>query len=158
MGNENNGIEVDGNAHNDLIGGPQPTFNIIPQNAISANGDNGVAITGNAHNITVSHSYIGTDLTGRCWAPTGPARTILATPRPASMSAPARYSNTIGSTDPSLPTVISGNMGDGVGLNGTQGNSVIGSYIGTDVTGAWSPWATRQRHQHYQQFEQRDRQ
>ena len=32
------GVEVDGNAHDIVIGGPQPTFNIIPHNAISANG------------------------------------------------------------------------------------------------------------------------
>ena len=48
MGNKNNGVEVDGNANNDMIGGPQPTFNIIPQNTISANGGNGVAIDGTA--------------------------------------------------------------------------------------------------------------
>ena len=36
MGNKNNGVEVDGNASSDFIGGPQPTFNIIPHNAISA--------------------------------------------------------------------------------------------------------------------------
>ena len=65
MGNIDNGVEVDGNAHDIVIGGPQPTFNIIPHNTISANGGNGVAIVGTAHNITVSYSYIGTDITGR---------------------------------------------------------------------------------------------
>ncbi len=91
MGNKNNGVEVDGNANNDIIGGPQPTFNIIPQNAISANGANGVAIDGNAHNITVSHSYIGTDLTGSHLGSdeTG-LDTTSATRGPASIWAPAR--------------------------------------------------------------------
>ncbi len=46
MGNMNNGVEVDGNASGIIIGGPQPTFNIIPHNAISANGGNGVAVDG----------------------------------------------------------------------------------------------------------------
>ena len=44
MGNKNNGVEVNGNAHDIVLGGPQPTFDIIPHNAISANGGNGVAI------------------------------------------------------------------------------------------------------------------
>ena len=57
MGNKNNGVEVDGNAHDIIIGGPQPTFNIIPQNTISANGGNGVAIDGNA---TTSRSTTAT--------------------------------------------------------------------------------------------------
>ena len=89
MGNANNGVEVDGTAHNDVIGGPQPTFNVIPQNTISSNGSNGVAIDGHAHNITVNNSFIGTDLFGRehvetaatvfIWA-RAPARPQLAPP------------------------------------------------------------------------------
>ena len=65
MGNKHDGIEVDGTAHNDVIGGPQPTFNIIPQNTISANAVDGVAIDGGAYNNTVNNSYIGTDITGK---------------------------------------------------------------------------------------------
>ena len=65
MGNVDNGVEVDGTAHDDVIGGPQPTFNVIPQNTISANGTNGVAIDGHAHGITVNNSYIGTDVLGQ---------------------------------------------------------------------------------------------
>ena len=65
MGNVDNGIEVDGTAHGDLIGGPQPTFNIIPENVISGNGSNGVVIDGHAHSITVNNSYIGTDVFGQ---------------------------------------------------------------------------------------------
>ena len=61
MGNVDNGVEVDGTARNNVIGGPQPTFNIIPHNTISANGNNGVAIDGHAHNITVNNSFIGTN-------------------------------------------------------------------------------------------------
>ncbi len=126
MGNVNNGVEVDGTAHNIIIGGPQPTFNVIPQNAISANGNNGVAIDGKAHNITVSNSYIGTNITGSQAFGNHNAGVYVGAGTSANM---------IGSTDPTLATVISGNLGDGVELQSTTGNTVQGAWIGTDATG-----------------------
>ncbi len=135
LGNHNNGIEVDGNANGDIIGGPQPTFNLIAQNAISANGANGVAVDGHAHNITVSHSYIGTDLTGSHIGTGGTGQDDFGNAAAGVYLGPGTYANMIGSADPTLLTIISGNLGDGVQMNGTTGNSVIGSYIGTDVTG-----------------------
>ncbi len=81
MGNVDNGVEVDGTAHGDVIGGPQPTFNVVPQNTISSNGGNGVAIDGHAHGVTVNNSFIGTDVTGD-----NPSETAAR----AFMSAPAR--------------------------------------------------------------------
>ena len=91
MGNVDNGVEVGGNAHDIVIGGPQPTFNVIPQNTISANGDNGVAIVGTAHNITVSNGYIGTDVTGQGARPNANDGVFIGS---------GTYSNTVGSTDP----------------------------------------------------------
>ncbi len=135
MGNHNNGVEVDGTAHDDIIGGPQATFNIIPQNAISSNGANGVAITGTAHNITVSHSYIGTDLTGSHIGSGGAAVDDFGNTGAGIYIGPGTSSNTIGSTDPTLLTIVSGNVGGGILMNGTQNNTVTGSDIGTDVTG-----------------------
>jgi hypothetical protein len=136
MGNINNGVEVDGTAHGDIIGGPQPTFNIIPQNAISANGGYGVAIDGSANNITVSHSYIGTDLTGSMLGTAGTGQDDFGNAKAGVYLGPGTFSDTIGSPDPTLLTIISGNLGGGVQMNGTHGNTVQGSYIGTDVTGA----------------------
>ncbi len=136
MGNVKNGIEVDGTAHDDIIGGPQATFNIIPQNAISANGANGVAITSGAHNILVNHSYIGTDLTGSMLGTGGTGEDDFGNAQDGIYVGPGTYGNTIGATDSSLLTIISGNQGDGVALSGTHDNRIIGSYIGTDVTGA----------------------
>jgi trimeric autotransporter adhesin len=127
MGNANNGVEVDGTAHDNVIGGPQPTFNIIPNNVISANGANGVAITGSAHSITVSYGYIGTDITGQQSRGNAHAGVLLG---------PGTYSNTVGSPDPTLLTVISGNHGDGIEMRGTYGNTVTGSYIGTNASGS----------------------
>ena len=135
MGNVNNGVEVDGNATGDIIGGPQPTFNIIPQNAISANGGYGVAIDGSANNIIVSHSYIGTDLTGSHLGTGGTGQDDFGNAKAGVYLGPGTFSDTIGSPDPTLLTIISGNLGGGVQISGTHGNTVQGSYIGTDVTG-----------------------
>ncbi len=127
MGNKNNGVEVDGGANNNIIGGPNFTFNIIPHNAISANGGNGVAITGNAHNNLVNFSDIGTDLLGDAALGNAKAGVYVGT---------GAYANSIGSPDPNLISVISGNLSDGVSLSGTHGNTVIGNLIGTGILGA----------------------
>ncbi len=126
MGNILNGVEVDGNAHDIIIGGPQPTFNIIPYNVISANGANGVAVTGNASAIQVNSSYIGTDLTGAKALGNTNAGIFLGV---------GTTLTTVGSTDPSLLTVISGNLGNGIEMLGTSQNTVIGCLIGTDAFG-----------------------
>jgi hypothetical protein len=126
MGNKANGVEVDGNAHDIIIGGPQATFNIIPHNVISANGGNGVAIDGNAHNIQVSFSFIGTDLTGV---------DTLGNARDGIYLGTGTYSNAVGSTDPSLFTLISGNLSNGIEMRGTRNNTVVGCLVGTDVSG-----------------------
>ncbi len=126
MGNLHNGVEVDGNAHDIVIGGPQPTFNIIPHNIISANGDNGVAIDGNAYNVQVNSSFIGTDFLGlRAF---GNLKAGVSISR-------GTDSSTIGSSDPTLPTVISGNLGNGVEMFSTNNNTVVGSVIGMDAPG-----------------------
>ena len=93
MGNVDNGIEIGGNAHDIIIGGPQATFNVIPQNTISANGGNGVAITGTAHDNVVNNSYIGTDVFGLQAMANAEAGVFIDS---------GSYDNTIGSTDPAL--------------------------------------------------------
>src|SRR5262249_42207247 len=64
MGNYRNGILIDGNANDIVVGGPQPTFNVIPQNTLSGNGWYGIEVDGTAHNVAINHSFIGTDVTG----------------------------------------------------------------------------------------------
>lgn len=127
MGNHGDGILVDGNAHNILIGGPQPTFNIIPHNAISANEGFGVEILGSAHNITVSFSDIGTDLTG--------TESSLGNALGGVFLGAGTTGTTIGSPDPNLPTLISDNGGAGIMIDGSSGNKVIGTLIGTSDLG-----------------------
>ncbi len=126
MGNVGNGVEVGGTAHDVVIGSPQPTFNIIPHNAISANGGHGIAIVGGAHDVRVNHSYVGTDLIGTA---------ALGNAGDGVFVGPGTRSTTIGSLDPDLLTVISGNGGAGVELSGTHGNTLVGALIGTDALG-----------------------
>ena len=126
MGNLGDGILVDGSAHDIVIGGPQPTFNVIPHNAISANSGDGVAVSGHAHNVIVSYSYIGTDLIG------GDA---LGNALDGVYLGPGTYGTTVGSQDPNLTTVVSGNLGNGIEMDGAHGNTVINTLIGTDATG-----------------------
>jgi hypothetical protein len=127
MGNVDNGVELDGTAHSDVIGGPQPTFNVVPQNTISSNGNNGVAIDGHAHGITVNNSYIGTNVLGQQLSGNGNDGVFIGA---------GTSGNVIGSPLASLLTVISGNGGDGIDMQGTTGNTVVGSLIGTDFSGA----------------------
>ncbi len=126
MGNVNNGVEVGGSATDIVIGGPQPTFNVIPQNTISANGGYGVAIVGTAHDISVNHSYIGTAIEGDTAIGNSTGGVLLGS---------GTYSNSIGSTDSTLKTVISGNLGNGVTLQDTYSNEIVGTNIGTDAGG-----------------------
>ncbi|HEX4142636.1 MAG TPA: right-handed parallel beta-helix repeat-containing protein [Pirellulales bacterium] len=127
MGNKHDGIEIDGTAHNNVIGGPQPTFNVIAQNTISANADDGVAIDGSAYDNTVNNSFIGTDLLGTAARGNGMSGVYIG---------PGSNGNIIGSNSPTLLTVISANGGNGIEMNGNSGNIVVGTYIGTDDTGA----------------------
>ena len=91
-----------------------------------ANGNNGVAIDGTAHNITVNYSYIGTDVFGATAIANGNAGVLINV---------GAYSNTIGSLDSSLATLISGNTTTGIEMHGTHDNTVIGTKIGTDASG-----------------------
>jgi hypothetical protein len=126
MGNADNGIEIGGSVKNIVVGGPQPTFNVIPHNTIGANGGHGVAILGSAKNTTVSHSFIGTEINGMQAVGNDQAGVFVGT---------GTKGTTIGATDPTLKTVISGNDGNGIELHDTNGNRVINSYIGVATDG-----------------------
>ena len=111
-------------------------FNIIggatagERNVISGNGAAGVFILGvGSDNNTVSGNYIGTDVTG----------TIdLGNNFEGVEIRDGARSNTIGGTTADERNIISGNSGDGVVLRGfgTDNNTVIGNYIGSDVSGS----------------------
>ncbi|MGD9636043.1 MAG: beta strand repeat-containing protein, partial [Pirellulales bacterium] len=126
MGNADNGIEIGGSAQNIVVGGPQPTFNVIPRNAIAHNGGNGVAILGSAKNNTISHSYIGTDILGHGLHGNGEAGVLIES---------GSSGNTIGSIDPAFVTLISSNASHGIELRGTHNNVIMSSKIGVELDG-----------------------
>ena len=120
-----NGILVDGNAHDNTIGGYQPS--VIPQSTISANGGDGIAIVGNTYNIQVFHTFIGTNILANSAFPNAGAGIFIGG---------NSQNNTIGGTGLFDKNVVSGNLGGGIQLSGTSHNTqVIGNLIGTDRTG-----------------------
>ncbi len=125
MGNARDGILVDGNASDVVIGGPQPTFNVIPNNTLSGNGWYGVDVEGSAHNVAINHSFIGTDVFGM--SAIGNAYGVVIGGTTSHVA--------IGATDSRLHTVISGNNASGVMIQSGGKDTIIGTNIGTDVTG-----------------------
>jgi hypothetical protein len=124
MPNRGNGITLSGNAHHITVGGPSPEPALGPHNVISGNRGYGIAVTGTAHDNQINFSYIGT---------TGFGQGVLGNQKGGVFIGPGTHSTTIGSTDPQLPTIISGNRGNGITMRETSGNTVIGTRIGTDI-------------------------
>ena len=93
------------------------------RNVISGNGDNGVLI--NASNTVVEGNYIGTDATGK---------NLLFNFGNGVLIVPDANRNTIGGTARRARNVISGNLGNGVNIVGSN-NVVQGNFIGPDVSG-----------------------
>jgi trimeric autotransporter adhesin len=121
--NRNDGIFVDG-ATNVVIGGNTPGA----RNVISGNGRNGVQILAG-----VTNSVIG-NLIGLAMDGITPVRNSGAG---VNITGGSR-DNTIGGSTATVRNVISGNLGDGVAIDGstTSRNSVLGNYIGSDVVGS----------------------
>ncbi len=135
--NGDNGIELGGNAHDIVIGGPQTDFSVVPTATISANLGYGIALLGNAHDNQINFVHIGTNSGGLVEDPTNPQS--LGNQKGGVYVGPGTHSNTIGSTNPSFPTTISGNVGSGVRIEGSNGNTVIGSTIGLARDGTAMP-------------------
>ena len=97
-------------------------------NVLSGNVDNGVYIgTGDTSGNMIEGNDIGTDWTGSYAMPNSVGVMITN----------GATQNTIGGTMPGTANVISGNMSDGVQIegSGTSGNMVEGNYIGLTATG-----------------------
>jgi len=100
----------------------------VGEKNIISNNDRGVDIASNSASYnTVAGNYIGTDVTG--------TRAIPNTSWGVLIEVGGR-NNIIGGTTPEERNIISGNM-DGVSISdyGSTQNSVIGNYIGLDVSG-----------------------
>ncbi len=118
------GISIGNYATDNYIGGKS----VGEKNIISGN-NRGVDLASNTstHN-TVAGNYIGTDVTGTKAIPNYDFAVIL--------EVGTRF-NTIGGTTSEERNIISGNNGFGLTISDddTTENSVIGNYIGLDVTG-----------------------
>jgi hypothetical protein len=117
-----NGILIDGNAHDNFIGGEQPS--VIPENTISGNGANGVAIVGNAANNSIFHSNIGLNSIGDAGFGNSGAGVFIG----------GNAQNTIvGGTSYFYRNLIGGNLDGGIQIADlATGTQVIGNIIGAD--------------------------
>jgi len=123
LGNTNNGFEITA-APGNIIGGTVAGT----RNVISGNGESGIyLITSGATNNLIEGNYIGLNTNG-----TGAIGN--------SQDGVTIYGvagNTVGGTSTGARNIISGNGNAGVDIliTGATSNSVLGNYIGTDVTG-----------------------
>ncbi len=134
LGNQGNGVQIDGGATANTIGGSAAgTGNVLSGNGLgSANFAGGLWIVGSGTSgNVVAGNFIGTDKTGT--APLGNKWTGLAILDGAS-------ANTIGGTAPGDANVISANAAVGVEVQGagTSSNVLLGNLIGTNKNGTFS--------------------
>jgi titin len=125
LGNGGIGAPIFKGATGNIIGGTTAGA----RNVISGNANYGVTLvsTGTSHNL-VEGNYIGTN-------PAGTA--ALGNQRGGVYLYLASTRNTVGGTSAGARNVISGNTGNGVGLEGkgTSGNIIEGNFIGTAAAG-----------------------
>jgi astacin (peptidase family M12A) len=119
------GIEMFGGASNNTVGGTTAAA----RNVISGNAHYGISINGTGcSNNLIQGNYIGLDQGGTNALPNTAAGIGLFG---------GAHNNTIGGTSTSARNVISGNKDQGVQIlnSGTNGNVVIGNYIGLNAAG-----------------------
>ena len=123
LANRNVGVFID-RAPLNMIGGTQEGA----RNLISGNGWEGIYINeSSAHSNVVIGNYIGTNITG----------TVALGNTDSGIVISRASNNVIGGTTSQERNIIAANGLQGVYITGTnaQRNTVIGNYIGTDVTG-----------------------
>ena len=116
-GNGTAGVWVSGNSN--LIGGDTPA----ERNVVSGNDGCGINIVSGTLNV-VSGSYVGTDGAGTAAI----ANTVTGIRL-------ISNSNTVGGLTAGERNIVSGNASNGVDFFPSNSNTVVGNYIGTDVTG-----------------------
>ncbi len=124
------GVVVQSEAHDNLIGGPNPGEG----NLIANNLGHGVVLRGtNTALNRVFGNFIGTDLTGTNALPNG----VFGGSGDGVFLADGTSHNEIGGPNPGEGNLISGNHNHGVHLTGegTRTNRVRGNVIGPDLTG-----------------------
>ena len=116
--NQGDGILISGHAHNNAIGGFQPS--VEPQGTISANGGYGIAIVGSAHNNVVYHTYIGTN---------AQSTANLGNTLGGIYIGSGTSSNTIGGQSAEFQNRILYSGGPGVTIQSSRGNAVLGNDV-----------------------------
>jgi hypothetical protein len=120
VGNGGNGITI-GDTEFSVIGGT----NAGEGNVISGNAGNGIVLSGDASATTVQGNHIGMNAAGTGAIPNaGNGVSINGT-----------FSTMLGGTTAAARNLISANGGNGVVLDDSRNNDVVGNYIGTDITG-----------------------
>ncbi|MCD6578845.1 hypothetical protein J7L48_05170, partial [bacterium] len=123
LGNAWHGVYISNVAKSNTIGGTIAGA----RNIISGNNSHGVLITGTGtDNNVVLGNYIGTDVNGTA---------DLGNSNDGVYITSGAQSNTIGGIVAGARNIISGNNNIGVLVSDSDNNTVLGNYIGTDVTG-----------------------
>ena len=120
------GIYLSLSSTNTIIGGAEE----YQRNVISGNYSNGIHISESDSN-TIIGNFIGTDRSGGQSVPNGrdgKHSGIL-------LSSGSDF-NIIGGNDPGHRNIIAGNGRDGIQISMADCNTIIGNFIGTDVTGS----------------------
>ncbi|MEM7252470.1 MAG: LamG-like jellyroll fold domain-containing protein, partial [Pseudomonadota bacterium] len=123
LGNLDRGVQIEGSANNNTVGG-----SLAARNVISGNDADGVIMSTGASNNFVQSNIIGLNVTGTAAVANGSFGVRIAN---------TGANNTIGGNGAALRNIISGNTLDGVRIESSAGtaNAVQGNYIGTDITG-----------------------
>ena len=122
--NGGSGIKITGHAHDNAIGGFQPS--VEPQVTISANRRYGIEITGSAYHNFVVHSFLGTNSSGRA---------VLGNILGGISLGSGTSSNTIGGSFAPLQNLIVNSGGAGVTIQSSRGNAVLGNQIQSNAQG-----------------------
>jgi hypothetical protein len=129
VANQGNGLEIDGTAHDNIIGGHQ--LSLLPENIFSGNMGYGIVIEGSAYDNQVINTYVGTD---------GKVSGALPNQLGGILISGTAHNNTIGDV-PSPPSrtnedIISGNDGNGITLgDNTSFTSILNNIIGATKAG-----------------------
>jgi parallel beta-helix repeat protein len=121
IANQGNGIVIRGEAHNNAIGGFQPS--VEPNVFASGNGRYGIAVLDRAYNNTIFHSTVGlgTSLVGKPPAISNGAGGISL--------GPGTSGTTIGGNAVPLQNVIQSNHGPGLFIYNSTNNAVVDNVI-----------------------------
>ncbi|MDG3002586.1 beta strand repeat-containing protein [Paludisphaera mucosa] len=119
--NGGSGIKISGRAHGNVIGGFQPS--VVPQVTLSANGRYGVEVVGSARDNAVYHTAIGTNAEG------GAGAGNLGNGLGGVYLGAGTSSTTIGGTSVALGVRIANNRGNGVTVQCSKNNRIVGDRI-----------------------------